>query len=390
MDVQESECNNTSDPLCYEEGSGSLAVIIIPALLTFSTVVTVTSILCILCQIRKASPERSSSPAYHTNQAGDVGQSTSPVGPWEIPGDCTLEGLEFCRTGHYGPVCSGTLRREHSRTAVVVKTLGGCSDPSVAKEFVDWILFHGVVCKHQNLVRMLCCQTQQLPMCLVLEAFSPGNLLHYLWTLRNRDSKFLDQLQHFSERSVYLVAKQVAAGLEYLLSEHRIVHGNVAARNILIGSGLSVKVSGLGLAFEVRQGLTGMLATRRTTEVPLKWQAPERMMKQPTTDRSDVFSFGIVLYELITLGSPPYPDLEPPCVLSQLQKSYRMKRPEHCGGSLYDLMKYCWMWSFKDRPAFSAIIKLLESYTRLADTKDICIPEAMNISDYSKRAGVLP
>ncbi|KAJ8016908.1 hypothetical protein DPEC_G00012230 [Dallia pectoralis] len=312
----------------------------------------------------------------------------SSVCTWEIQGEFTLDGLELFHTGHYGPVSQGTLRREPTPTAVVVKTLEACSNPSVTNEFVDWILFHGVVCKHQNLVRMLCCQTQRRPMYFVLEACCPGNLLNYLWSLRNRDSKSLDQHQHFSERSVYSVAKQVAAGLDYLLSEHRLVHGYVAARNILIGPGLSVKVSGLGMAFEARQGLTGKPTNKRTAEVPLKWQAPERMMKQPTTDRSDVFSFGILLYELITLGSPPYPDLEPQCVFSQLQKCYMMKRPNNCGGPLYDLMKYCWMWNFKDRPAFSVTIKLLESNTYLAATQDICIPEVMNIWDYCRRAGV--
>ncbi|CAB1330003.1 unnamed protein product [Coregonus sp. 'balchen'] len=380
MDVQASPCNNTSDPLCYEEGSGTLAVIIIPTLLALSTVVVVTSILCSLFCRRIATPERTSIPAHYTN-CGQECVSTSPVDPWEIPGECTLEGLEFWQPGHYGPICRGTMRRKDIPSAVVVKTLRGGINQPEAKEFVDWILFHGKVCKHQNLVRMLYCQTQRLPM--------------YL-----SDSESLSPLQHFSERSVFLVAKQVAAGLDYLLSEHRLVHGNVAAQNVLIGPGFSVRVSGLGLAFEVRQRQTDKLANRRcqndklanqrTAEVPLKWQAPERIMKHPTTDRSDVWSFGIFLYELITLGSPPYPDLEPECVFLHLQKSYRMKRPDNCGGPLYDLMKYCWMWSFKDRPVFSAIIKLLGSYTYLAGTTDIYIPEGMDIIDYSKRAGVLP
>ncbi|XP_071228730.1 tyrosine-protein kinase STYK1 isoform X2 [Salvelinus alpinus] len=401
MDVQASPCNNTSDPLCYEEGSGTLAVIIIPTLLALSTVVVVTRILCSLFH-RRATPERTSIPAHYTNR-GQECVSSSPVRDgmeMEIPGECTLEGLEFWQTGHYGPICRGTMRRKDISSAVVVKTLRGGINQPEAKEFVDWILFHGTVCKHQNLVRMLYCQTQRLPMYLVLEACSPGNLLHYLWTLRNSDLESLDPLQHFSERSVFLVAKQVAAGLDYLLSEHRLVHGNVAAQNILIGPGFSVRVSGLGLAFEIRQHQTDKLANRRCqndklanrrrAEVPLKWQAPERMMKHPTTDRSDVWSFGIFLYELITLGSPPYPDLEPECVFLHLQKSYRMKKPDNCGGPLYDLMKYCWMWSFKDRPVFSAIIKLLGSYTYLAGTTDIYIPEDMDIIDYIKRAGVLP
>lgn len=130
------------------------------------------------------------------------------------------------------------------------------------------------------------------------------------------------QEESFSERSVYLVAKQVATGLvrvlqqckhmqvvlykcyviyntviytvvsmlqDYLLSEHRLVHGNIAACNMLIGSGLLVKVSGLALAFESRQTETETVGKERTADrVPLKWQAPERLLRFPVTSRSDV------------------------------------------------------------------------------------------------------
>ncbi|CAB1336593.1 unnamed protein product, partial [Coregonus sp. 'balchen'] len=182
---------------------------------------------------------------------------------------------EIWQTGHYGPICRGTLRKADISTAVVVKTLRGMCCTVQRKQrlcFVDGILLHGTVCKHHHLVRMLYCQTQRLPI--------------YL-----RDSESLDPLQHFP------VAKQMAAGL---------------------------------ISWRCQND---KLANQRTAEVPLKWQAPERMMKHPTTDRSDV----------------------------------------------YDLMKYCWMWSFKDRPVSSAIIKLLESYTYLDDTTDIYIPEGRQL-----------
>ncbi|XP_062314902.1 tyrosine-protein kinase STYK1 isoform X2 [Osmerus eperlanus] len=305
---------------------------------------------------------------------------------WEIPGDCTLEGLEFWQSGYYGPICRAFLRSEAISTPVVVKTLRDGSNQGEAREFVEWVRFHATVCKHDNVVRMLFCQRLRLPMYMVLETCSPGNLLHFLWAIRNRDSESGDSLQHFSEKSVFLIAKQVATGLDYLLSEHRLMHGDVAARNILIGPGLSARVSGLGLAFSSRQKDT--VTKQQAEKVPLKWQAPERILKLPTTDRSDVWSFGILLYEMITLGSAPFPELEPRAVLPQLQKHYRMKRPESCGVPLYDLMKYCWMWNFKDRPAFSAIIKLLESYTYLAGTKALQSTDGLDTFEYRKKAGI--
>ncbi|KAF7660490.1 hypothetical protein LDENG_00281380 [Lucifuga dentata] len=116
------------------------------------------------------------------------------------------------------------------------------------------------------------------------------------------------------------------------MSEHRLVHGDVAARNILIGPGLATRVSGLGVAFVGRKKDSAIRL--KAMEVPLKWQAPERIIRQFAIDRSDVWSFGILLYELISLGSPPYPDLEPQSVLPKLLKSYRMEKPENCGEPL--------------------------------------------------------
>lgn len=377
--------------MCSEESSGPLAVIIIPSLLALSTVLVVA---LIFCSLHKNKQRRQRTAAHFTNGQHSVSLTADSVTtpkvqaalyPWEIPEECVLEGLEFWQTGRYGPICKGLLKkRDGASSAVVVKSLRDGPNQPEAKEFVQWVLFHATVCKHENVVQMLYCQTKRPPMYLVLDAYNPGNLLHFLWTLRNTNS---DPLQNFSERSVFLVAKQVAAGLDYLMSEHRLVHGNVAARNILIGPGLSARVCGLGVAFRGREMDSAI--TKRATEVPLKWQAPERIMMQLSIDRSDVWSFGILLYELITLGSPPYPELEPLSVLSKLQASYRMKRPKTCGGPLYDLMKYCWMWSFKDRPAFSAIMKLLESSLYLAATKPICVPEVIDVFEYNRKAGLL-
>ncbi|XP_019963009.2 tyrosine-protein kinase STYK1 isoform X1 [Paralichthys olivaceus] len=389
MDVDTSCGNDTSLPMCSEESSGPLAVIIIPSLLALSTVLVVILIFYSLHKNKQRGQSPSDGRQSVTLSAASVNapKARQDLCPWEIPEECVLEGLEFWQTGRYGPICKAQLkRRDGPSSAVVVKSLRDGPNQPEAKEFVKWLLFHATVCKHDNVVRMLFCQTRRLPMYLLLDAYSPGNLLLFLWTLRNKNSEMADPSQNVSERSVFLVAKQVAAGLDYLMSEHRLVHGDVAARNILIGPGLSARVSGLGVAFEGRKMDSAFRP--RAAEVPLKWQAPERITTQLSIDRSDVWSFGILLYELVTLGSPPYPELEPQSVLPKLQASYRMQRPGNCGGPLYDLMKYCWMWSFKDRPAFSAIIKLLESSLHFADVKPLHVPEVIDVFDYNRKAGL--
>lgn len=89
-------------------------------------------------------------------------------------------------------------------------------------------------------------------------------------------------------------------------------------------------------------------------------------------------------------GSPPYPELEPQSVLPHLERSYRMEQPEGCGEPLYNLMEYCWMWSFKDRPTYSAIIKLLESSTHLAATEALARRGPVEPAQYDKIAGIHP
>ncbi|KAJ8265619.1 hypothetical protein COCON_G00147180 [Conger conger] len=395
MDVQTPPCNTTSENQCGVKSS-SYALIIIPVLLAVSTVIVVALIVYSVCCKRQ---ERAVTVVFNSDTSGKRVRSTGcgsvlvstvsgPLGPWEIPEDCVLEELAFLHTGRYGPVCRSQLSAGQVTSAVVVKTLRDSTSQAEVKEFVNWARFHAVVSRHENLVQMLFCQTRHVPMYLVLEDVNPGNLLHFLWSLRNEDPGTPSQSQQFCEKSVYLLAKQVAAGLEYLHSEHRLVHGDVAARSVLIGAGLSVRVAGLGMAFEAWE--TGKVANRRAAEVPLKWQAPERITHLAMTTRSDVWSFGILLYELVTLGAPPYPGLEPLDVLPQIRSSYRMEKPESCGTPLYELMKCCWMLNSSDRPTFPAIIQLLQSYTDLADTKRLSSLESMNIFEYSKKAGVFP
>ncbi|KAF7696162.1 tyrosine-protein kinase STYK1 [Silurus meridionalis] len=362
---------------------GQLAVIIIPSLLALSTLTIISRIIWSFLKKKKSVVLRSSAESFDRN---GLLPGQDALRSWEMPAHCTLEGVEFLKNGRYGATCKAQLKRDGAATAVIIKMFKGSSNSPEAKVFADLALFYSSVCQHDNLVRMLYCQTRRFPVYLVFETSTPGNLLYFLWSLREERPGTCLEEQPFSERNVYLVAKQVAAGLDYLLSEHRLVHGNVAAHSMMIDSGFLVKVSGLASAFESRQ--TETVGKEGAAGVPLKWQAPERILGLPVTSRSDVWSFGVLLYELITLGEPPFPELEPSKTFLQALANYKLKRPPSCGAALFDLVKYCRMWNFKDRPAYSAIIRLLESYIHLADTKPLSAAQRMDISEYKRKAGV--
>lgn len=110
------------------------------------------------------------------------------------------------------------------------------------------------------------------------------------------------------------------------LEEKKLFHGDIAARNVLLHHNFTAKLCGLGLAYESHT----CGASSVTRKVPVKWQAPERLLGKPPTIKADMWSFGILLYEMITLGAPPYPEVPPSDIFSYLQKQNIMKQPSSC------------------------------------------------------------
>ncbi|KAI8509380.1 Leucine-rich repeat-containing protein 15 [Branchiostoma belcheri] len=135
------------------------------------------------------------------------------------------------------------------------------------------------------------------------------------------------------------------------ISRSRYIHGDLAARNVLVGEELKVKISDFGLAEDIYT--RGYRRQDRLQRVPWKWMAPERLEDgKAYTSQSDVWSFGIVLYEISTLGGEPYPDVTITDLKDRLQAGFRMAKPEGCPPGMYDLMLQCWRWQPSERPSF--------------------------------------
>ncbi|EMP26813.1 Tyrosine-protein kinase STYK1 [Chelonia mydas] len=188
----------------------------------------------------------------------------------------------------------------------------------------------------------------------------------------------------FTERQVYKVGQQVAAALEFL-QQKKLFHGDVAARNVLIQSDFTAKLCGLGLACET--DTYGTSCVRQI--VPLKWQAPERLLMKPPSIKADIWSFGILLYEMITLGAPPFPEVPPSHILQHLQRKKVMKRPSTCQPAMYGIMKSCWRWSATDRPPPRELIKRLQTAAKSSNDQVVLqVPELVVPELYADVAGV--
>ncbi|XP_076825198.1 uncharacterized protein LOC143470806 isoform X2 [Clavelina lepadiformis] len=307
-----------------------------------------------------------------TNVSRDFKAQTAFGERWELNrDDLTLQGV--VGRGNFGIVHRATLKRAGEEKVVAVKSLAvafmtrayigflaGFS-PEKREEFLAEMSLLISLGHHDNVLGVVgVCTSQSIgtddtPSPLLVTPFMTyGDLLHFLWDSREESMRRENPVYDFTEISLYKCARQVASGLQFI-STSRIIHGDVAARNILVGDDLQCKISDFGLANDVyRYGLIKSATERR---VPFKWISPERMMGglSPITWRSDVWSLGVLLYEMVTLGSIPYPGMDAVTIFHKLKSGYRMPRPSSCNEYLYEIMTDCWHWEALKRPSFKML-----------------------------------
>ncbi|XP_031564782.1 fibroblast growth factor receptor 2-like isoform X2 [Actinia tenebrosa] len=224
---------------------------------------------------------------------------------------------------------------------------------------------------HPHVIRLLGCGEDEGRPLVVIEYVPFGDLLGYLRKSRGENDDYYSDPEikpntNLSSQQLLRFGWHVADGMAYLASE-KIIHRDLAARNVLVGEGLSCKVTDFGMAKDVSNDDIYV----RTTEgrLPVKWTAIEALTGSGEyTTKSDVWSFGVVLYEICTIGAEPYAGLNGKEIPQRLDDGYRMPRPGHVDPELYDVMTSCWESNPDDRPTFpelkETLIKLEEVQTR--------------------------
>ena len=201
---------------------------------------------------------------------------------------------------------------------------------------------------HPKVLQLYAVCTREEPFYIVTELMKHGSLLEYLQ--REGRSLKLPQLVDMSA--------QVAAGMAYLEVQNYI-HRDLAARNILVSEHLICKVADFGLARVIDEDI---YEAHTGAKFPIKWTAPEAAMYNRFTIKSDVWSFGVVLYEVVTYGRFPYPGMTNAEVLEKIQTGYRMGCPPNCPKQLHDIMLDCWREEPANRPTFETLQWQLEEF----------------------------
>ncbi|XP_040095631.1 tyrosine-protein kinase Fer isoform X2 [Oryx dammah] len=248
---------------------------------------------------------------------------------------------ELLGKGNFGEVFKGILK---DKTAVAVKT---CKE-DLPQELKIKFLQEAKILKqydHPNIVKLIGVCTQRQPIYIIMELVPGGDFLTFL--RKRKDDIKLKQLVKFS--------LDVASGMSYLESKN-CIHRDLAARNCLVGENNVLKISDFGMS---RQEDGGVYSSSGLKQIPIKWTAPEALNYGRYSSESDVWSFGILLWETFSLGVCPYPGMTNQQAREQVERGYRMSAPQHCPEDIFKIMMKCWDYKPENRPKFSELQKEL-------------------------------
>uniref|UniRef100_A0A4W5LKS8 receptor protein-tyrosine kinase n=1 Tax=Hucho hucho TaxID=62062 RepID=A0A4W5LKS8_9TELE len=217
-------------------------------------------------------------------------------------------------------------------TKVAVKMLKSDATEKDLSDLISEMEMMKIIGKHKNIINLLGACTQDGPLYVIVEYASKGNLREYLRARRPPGMEYCynpDQvpIENMSIKDLVSCAYQVARGMEYLSSK-KCIHRDLAARNVLVTEDNVMKIADFGLARDIHH----IDYYKKTTNgrLPVKWMAPEALFDRIYTHQSDVWSFGVLLWEIFTLGGSPYPGVPVEELFKLLKEGHRMDKPSTC------------------------------------------------------------
>ncbi|XP_066491171.1 tyrosine-protein kinase Fes/Fps [Tiliqua scincoides] len=257
---------------------------------------------------------------------------------WVLDHEDVLLG-ERIGQGNFGEVFGGRLRCDN--TPVAVKSCRETLPPELKARFLQ----EARILKqydHPNIVRLIGVCTQKHPIYIVMELVQGGDFLTFL---RNEGAQL-------KVKELLRMTENAAAGMEYLASK-RCIHRDLAARNCLVTEKNVLKISDFGMSREREDGVYS--STGGLKQIPVKWTAPEALSYGRYSSESDVWSFGVLLWEAFSLGATPYSCMSNQQTREAVERGTRLSPPDQCPEEVYQLMLKCWEYEPQQRPNFGSI-----------------------------------
>uniref|UniRef100_A0A673KAW9 receptor protein-tyrosine kinase n=1 Tax=Sinocyclocheilus rhinocerous TaxID=307959 RepID=A0A673KAW9_9TELE len=274
---------------------------------------------------------------------------TYPILEWE---DIKFE--DVIGEGNFGQVIKAMVKKDGIKMSAAIKMLKEFASENDHRDFAGEL---EVLCKlgqHPNIINLIGACENRGYLYIAIEYAPYGNLLDFLRKSRVLETDPAFAKEHgtastLTSQQLLQFAADVATGMHYL-SDKQFIHRDLAARNVLVGESLVAKIADFGLSRGEE-----VYVKKTMGRLPVRWMAMESLNYSVYTTKSDVWSFGVLLWEIVSLGGTPYCGMTCAELYEKLPQGYRMEQPRNCDDEVYELMRQCWRDRPYERPPFSQI-----------------------------------
>uniref|UniRef100_A0AAY4CRK0 receptor protein-tyrosine kinase n=1 Tax=Denticeps clupeoides TaxID=299321 RepID=A0AAY4CRK0_9TELE len=274
---------------------------------------------------------------------------TYPILEWE---DIKFE--DVIGEGNFGQVIKAMIKKDGNKMSAAVKMLKEFASENDHRDFAGEL---EVLCKlgqHPNIINLIGACENRGYLYIAIEYAPYGNLLDFLRKSRVLETDPAFAKEHgtastLTSQQLLQFAVDVANGMHYL-SDKQFIHRDLAARNVLVGENLVAKIADFGLSRGEE-----VYVKKTMGRLPVRWMAIESLNYSVYTTKSDVWSFGVLLWEIVSLGGTPYCGMTCAELYEKLPQGYRMEQPKNCDDEVYELMRQCWRDRPYERPPFAQI-----------------------------------